>query len=254
MKKILFISFFAIAFDLFAIQFGDIEAKYPLYSAGDPFAITVATNAYRIASGEPVLRTIAIQNATNALTAKFAQDISDEASARIAGDSVSVGLILNTSNALYASSVSLVNAETSARVVADSGLSNFVANTSNRLSIARATADSGLSNLVSSSAHSSTQYTDVAVAPLATTSALNTAVASLVPTNRTITIGTQVGSLQSNLVFASSGSDNVTKLFNPTNANEWTEIRGQEKWTYTVDTIEAVAFSSDFGHSGYFSG
>ena len=52
---------------------------------------------------------------------------------------------------------------------------------------------------------STTTQLNNAVAPLATTSALNTAVASLVPTNRTITIGTQVGSLQSNLVFESSG-------------------------------------------------
>jgi len=63
-----------------------------------------------------------------------------------------------------------------------------------------------------------------------------------VPTNRTITIGSQVGSLQSNLVFSSSGSDNVTKLYNPTNANEWTEIRGNEKWTYTV-TIHSNLWS-----------
>ena len=40
---------------------------------------------------------------------------------------------------------------------------------------------------------------------LVTTTMVSEAVAPLVPTNRTITIGTQVGSLQSNLVFASSG-------------------------------------------------
>lgn len=77
--------------------------------------------------------------------------------------------------------------------------------------------------------------TGVVVRGVATTGMVSEAVSSLVPTNRTITVGDQVGSLESNLVFASS-SENVTKLYNPTNALEWYEIRGQEKWTYTVTT------------------
>ena len=44
MKKALLTLFFAIASRSYAVEFGDIPAEYTLYSAGDPFAIALATN------------------------------------------------------------------------------------------------------------------------------------------------------------------------------------------------------------------
>lgn len=93
-KHILYLSIFA-ALAANAIEFGDIEAKYPLYSVSDPFAITVATNAYRIANAEAANRAAAIASATNALYIKVSADISDEATERINGDSVNNSAIAN---------------------------------------------------------------------------------------------------------------------------------------------------------------
>ena len=53
-------------------------------------------------------------------------------------------------------------------------------------------------------------------------------------------------SLVAGIVSNGIATAGFTKLFNPTNANEWTEIRGDEKWTFTVSSIRVLSVSSDF--------
>lgn len=66
MKKSLSALFFAVfsVLSVSAVEFGDIEAQYPLYSEADPFAIVKATNTYAIATNA-AQRVALVESETN---------------------------------------------------------------------------------------------------------------------------------------------------------------------------------------------
>lgn len=149
--------FISTLFNASALEFGGIEAQYPMYSDSDPFAIAVATNAYNKAMAETALRTAAIVAATNSVTIAYKAAISDEATLRINGDSAN-NVLIEARNAAVANNSNRINTAN-----ANISTANInIANNSNGLVTANAKITTANSNIATVSNRVTTAFVYIA--------------------------------------------------------------------------------------------